>query len=744
MKDDVTSPAMGHRDPLQANAYARLPAGAVTPRGWLRRQLRIQADGLTSWLWSAFTCASYDANPPYHQEGVIALALVLQDERLMALARGYVDRRLMGNSSRELSFTTASIMRYMMEYQEATGDGRIVPWMTQWYQTAAWGVRPGSWAGAGMEEHLDPLLWLYHRTGDVQILEWIKRHFDGPPDYQPSLAERNYAPGNPATVAEAFLEFPEKRPCDHGVTLTWKLKYPALLYRVNPQEEFRRAVMEGLRRLDQHYGQIGGRFAAHERLPPDSGRDPRHGTELCNTVEAGYNMARFFEWFGDPAFMDRLESLAFNVWPGEMTPDMWAHQYDTQANQAVVSVAERGWDNTAWANLYGLMPHWTCCLANMHQAWPRFVRALWMATPRHGLAATAYGPCEVTAKVGDPAQEVTLVEETGYPFRGDIRIQLRTKADVHFPLELRIPDWAAGAAVSVGAERFPATPGTMLPILRTWRDGDTVTISFPMGIRTETRFRGAQAVLRGPLYFALRIGQTYREAQSSNPQQSGLAAQPIREQSGFPVFDWEILPATPWNFGLMLDPGLPDQGIEVACHEIGAYPFGQKNEPVFRRVAADPRMAPFKAETSRIAHHPAEEDLKGISSEWSLQDAPGGQWVGFERTSVDHDEPVVLRVKARRIPEWTLEMGRNPATGATVPAMAGITPQSPLEAADAADEVVDLVPYGCTRLRISEFPVIPTGGRWSRSHDTPSRPETASQGQHRTTPETRDEDPEHE
>ncbi|MCX6880324.1 MAG: glycoside hydrolase family 127 protein [Verrucomicrobia bacterium] len=117
-------------------------------------------------------------------------------------------------------------------------------------------------------------------------------------------------------------------------------------------EYYRRAVFEGLRRLDQYYGQIGGRYAAHEALPPDinTGRDPRHGSELCQTVECGYNMGRLFEWFGEPSCMDRLESQAFNTWPGEMTPDLWTHQYDTQANQAVVSVANRGWDNTAWAN----------------------------------------------------------------------------------------------------------------------------------------------------------------------------------------------------------------------------------------------------------------------------------------------------------------------------------------------------------------------------------------------------------
>jgi len=58
------------------------------------------------------------------------------------------------------------------------------------------------------------------------------------------------------------------------------------------------------------------------------------------------------------------------------------------------------------------------------------------------------------------------------------------------------------------------------------------------------------------------------------------------------------------------------------------------------------------------------------------------------------DVPMILKVKARLVPQW----GMNGANAAAVP----VRPFSTRE----AETVVELIPYGCSRLRIAEFPTV--------------------------------------
>ena len=88
--------------PLQPNKFAALPVGAVKPRGWLKNQLRIQADGLTGHLpefwedlgpnsgWLGGDGESWERGP-YYLDGFVPLAYLLEDDAMIAEANKWVE-----------------------------------------------------------------------------------------------------------------------------------------------------------------------------------------------------------------------------------------------------------------------------------------------------------------------------------------------------------------------------------------------------------------------------------------------------------------------------------------------------------------------------------------------------------------------------------------------------------------------------------------------------------------------------
>jgi DUF1680 family protein len=354
-----------------------------------------------------------------------------------------------------------------------------------------------------------------------------------------------------------------------------------------------------------------------------AGRSPSQGTELCAVVEEMFSLENLISILGDASLGDRLERIAYNALPATFSPDMWAHQYDQQANQVVCRVAEdRVYvSNGPDANIYGLEPNFGCCTANMHQGWPKFASHLWMRTggadDGEGLAAIAYAPCEVNATLNGVAVRVTV--DTEYPFGDTIELTVRCAQPGRFPLALRVPGWCSSAMVTTdGGSPAPMRQGAFHLLDHEWRRETHVGICLPMPVSAEKRNRDSVAISRGPLVFGLRIGEDWRPLRGEPPHR-----------------DWEVYPTTPWNMALVLDPVRPEADLTFTRRPLGACPF-----------------------------------------------SPEGA-------------PVVVRGRARRLPDWVLEHNA-----------AAPPPASPVSTAEPV-EAVELLPYGCTNLRITEFPWTP-------------------------------------
>jgi len=580
--DSSRSPTarMKNRAPLAATPYRLLPLTSVRPQGWLKRQLQIQADGLSGHVeeiwkdlgpesgWLGGTGEGWERGP-YYLDGLVPLAYLLDDPVLIARARKWVDWTLSNQRPdgsigpvRDTDWWPKFVMlKALTQYQEATGDPRVIPLMERYfaYQAAQLDQNPlREWAVWRWQDEALTLIWLYNRNGDLKLLNLIRKlHDQG--FYWPDQF-KDFAFKEKNTGKECMLR-------THGVNNSQGLKTGAIWWQITKDHADLDGLYNQFRTLDKYHLQPSGVHSGDEHY---AGLDPSQGTELCSVVETMFSLEQIVAATGDATFADRLEKIAYNSLPATFTSDMWGHQYDQQANQVLVSRAKRNWStNGPDSNLFGLEPNFGCCLANMHQGWPKFAASLWMATNDDGLAAIAYAPSEVTGVVRGGVQ-VTIVEETDYPFRKDIRLTVNPRRPAVFPLDLRIPSWASAASVRVNGKPIAGLkPGTFHRIERRWRQGDKVEIAFPMDVRLSHWYHDSVAVERGPLIYSLKIGERWTK---------------VTERAQAP--DWAVEPTTPWNYALLLDAVHPKNSLKAEERTIGQYPFSSEGAPVVLKAKA--------------------------------------------------------------------------------------------------------------------------------------------------------------
>jgi hypothetical protein len=233
-----------------------------------------------------------------------------------------------------------------------------------------------------------------------------------------------------------------------------------------------------------------------------------------------------------------------------MTDDLKALRYLTAPNQPQSDHASKSPGIENGGPMFCMDPHdHRCCQHNAGHAWPNFAQHLWYAAPGNGLAALLYAPCIVRAKVGT-GTEVTIVEDTHYPFGDRIELTLDPERPVEFPLLLRIPGWCTRPEFRLNGQRIKINtrPGAYLRMNRTWDPDDRIEIKFPMELRIRT-WRGnhnSVSIDRGPLTYSLRITERY-------VRHGGTDAWPA----------WDIFPDSPWNYSLVLPEKNPARALKV-------------------------------------------------------------------------------------------------------------------------------------------------------------------------------------
>ncbi len=595
----------GNCAPLRPKPYSELPIGAIEARGWLREQLARMAAGMTGHLdeWypealgprNAWLGGDGDAweRGPYWVDGLYPLAHLLKDEALKAKAMAWVEWTLknqrddgyigprptekppkpepgLQRDRQEDWWPKMVMLKILQQHHSATGDPRAIECLKRYfrYQLEQLPGKPlDHWSWWGKQrggDNLMVVLWLYNATGEAWLLDLARVLVRQTLPFTEIFLEGSFVHHHRGTFAPPYAE-----DAFHCVNLAQGMKTPLVTFQLDGDPRHMEATRRAFRDIEVSHGQPHGLYGADEGM---HGRDLDRGSELCTAVEMMFSLEKMVEITGDVDFADRLEKIAYNALPTQVTDDFKTKQYYQQANQVEVTFGLRSFHNHHYGDglVYGLCTGFQCCTCNLHQGWPKFVGHLWMASSDGGLAAMAYGPCRVTAKVAGGA-EVTIVEETHYPFDETVTFAIEAEAPVEFPLHLRIPAWCDSAAIAINGRAEPKPGAGRVAILkRAWAPGDRVTLTLPMAVRKSYWHERSVSIERGPLVYALRIEEEWSEVR------------PEDRQFGFR----ECRPKSPWNYAFLeSDLKHMEEGFVVAKAGGGAdYPWTLEAAPIELRV----------------------------------------------------------------------------------------------------------------------------------------------------------------
>jgi len=583
---DAANPLyIGNRAPLTLISFLRLPIGSISPNGWLRHQLELEAKGMTGHLQELSKWCKFEGNAwaspvgqghsgweelPYWLKGFGDLGYVLADESIISSARKWIDAVLasqepdgwFGPRSLKTSLEGKPdlwphmvMCNVLQSFYDFSGDPRVLPFLTQYFKWL--NTQPDQNFGAGywpkirFGDNIETIYWLYNRTGESWLLE---------------LARRLHQ--NMARWDTDVIDW-------HNVNLSQGFREPAIYYQQAGQKKFLDAAERNYQKVMGIFGQFpGGGFAGDENCRPGF-TDPRQGFETCGIVEFMHSFEMLTRISGNPVWADRCEELAFNSLPAAMTPDLKGLHYLTCANQIQLDKGNKAPEIQNDGNMFAYSPYevYRCCQHNVSHGWPYYAEEMWLATPDRGLCASLYAASELTAKVGDGA--VRILEETDYPFSETVYFVIRTAIPVKFPLYLRVPRWCAKPAIKINDESLHAEPTPLgyLILTRTWQDGDTVSLTLPMqvAVRKWPKNQNSASVDYGPLTFSLKIQERWSRYGGTE---------------NWPEF--ELLPTTPWNYGLELNSKNPAKSFKIhrKTGPLPSQPFTPDAVPIELRVNA--------------------------------------------------------------------------------------------------------------------------------------------------------------
>lgn len=648
-------------------AYREVPLSSITPKGWLQTLLENQRDGLTGHLEVAgkpfgVLGWKYDTDErskivwePYEQDGywvdgMVRTALLLNDDTFLAKARESIDFVL--ENADEDGYLGHPHLKELAPPEETWSYARRRRW--------AHAVFFRAFMADGMEEdrkeRLVQALERHYVNTDyphvelrevcnVEIMLWVYQQTGNTKLLDMAVSDyKEFNAKYADEVASLKALTSDEKPVGHGVTYNEMAKLGAVLYRFTGDEELLAASIKGYEKLEDYQVLVDGVCSSSEHL---RGKDPLDSHEICDISDQTWSQGYLLLATGDCKWADRIERACLNAGPGAVTDDFRALQYFSCPNQ-VVADAESNHNKQFCGKhhmSYRPRPGTPCCPGNVHRYMPNYGARMWMHKDDGRLMKVFYGASEFVTEVGD--KQVRIEEQTDFPFSADVELTIHTEGRIDLSLGLRIPGWAQGATIAINGEHIEANLDScqFYHLDRTFTDGDTIQLFFPQHITSTNWPGGGIALERGPLVYSLPVSAD-KQVDPKDPNQT----------EDFPA--WNMYPTSHWAYGLGSDSA---EKAEVVERNASGYMYSVEGAPLILRVPAS-RLKGWDIER----HSELVDENKGADDIQAHREVRKGNFQ-FTPTLPDPNK------------------------------IAGMVD---------GEEVIDLVPYGCTTLRMTIFPEV--------------------------------------
>lgn len=674
----IFSLALDAQSSFNIKSYAKfseVPITSIKPEGWLKKYLENQRDGLTGHLdegmcgypfdnigW-ADTTANIDPNSPYPHwytyeqngywvDGLIRTGLLLNDKFLIDKANKSIDFTL--NHPAEDGFLGSHILRK---------PGQTNRWVHTVFFRAAWAkysatndlkipealrrhylsdIKTFPYTHIREVGNIEHMLWVYAATGDKALLENAERIY-----IEGSKLNKNRA----SSADEINNRY--KAAVDHGVTYNESVKLGAILYLYTGKLDYLNTTVNAYRKIDEGYMMVDGVNSSTEIL---RGKDPLDSHETCDISEFIWSNGYLLEATGNAEYADKIEKAAFNAAPGCVTSDFKALQYFSCPNQIIATRnSNHNYFFQGNTSMQFTSNSWVkCCPGEVNKIMPNYIARMWMKN-ESGIVAATYGPSKISFVSGKTRIEID--ERTFYPFSDTIRFLIKTDNPVKFGFTFRVPGWCEMPIAFYNGTKAneELKSGSYVTLEKEYKNGDEIKLVFPQTLRMTSWPRDGVAIERGPLVYSLKVNEKFEVDTFAGETR---AKNQIR---------YNITTNSDWNYALHLNFDNIIDKIKIKYNKETDSPWSAENAPIELYVPA------IKVKNWTLAHRKSiiREDYyaserNGVVKKWNVL-----------ADLIEGDYTFMPQIPDRDATQYNL--------------------------AD-KEEIITLIPYGCTRLRITIFP----------------------------------------